>query len=53
MAKDVIEYTKGKKSIKAFFQTILYKIRFARDNPDYFYPAGIWVFTGRQGSGKT
>lgn len=53
MAKDVVEYTKGKKSIKAFFKTLLYKIRFARDNPDYFYPAGIWVFTGRQGSGKT
>lgn len=53
MAKDIIEYTKGKFSFIDFFKTILYKIRFARDNPDYFYPAGIWVFTGPQGAGKT
>ena len=53
MAKDVVRYTQGKKSIRIFFKTIFYKIRFARDNPDYFYPSGIWVFTGRQGSGKT
>ncbi len=53
MSKDIIEYTKGKKSIKEFFSTLVYKARFARDNPDYFYPSGIWVFTGKQGSGKT
>lgn len=53
MAKDVIEYTRGKFSLIDFVKTLIYKIRFARDNPDYFYPAGIWVFTGRQGSGKT
>lgn len=53
MAKDIVEFTHGKKSIKQFFKTILYKIRFAQNNPDYFYPAGIWVFTGKQGSGKT
>lgn len=50
---DIINYTKGSKNIKNFFSSINYKIRFARDNPDYFYPAGIWVFTGPQGSGKT
>ena len=53
MAKDIIEYTKGKKRIADLIRTIRYKIQFACDNPDYFYPAGIWVFTGRQGSGKT
>lgn len=53
MAKDVVRYTKGKKSLKILIQNIIYKIRFARDNPDYFYPAGIWVFTGAQGAGKT
>lgn len=34
-------------------KTIGYNIAFARNNPDYFYPAGIWVFCGPQGSGKT
>lgn len=31
----------------------MYKARFWKDNPAYFYPDGIWVFTGPQGSGKT
>lgn len=31
----------------------LFKARFWRDNPEYFYPDGIWVFCGPQGSGKT
>lgn len=53
MARDIVEFTRGKKSIINLFKTIVYKIRFARNNPDYFYPAGIWVFTGKQGSGKT
>lgn len=34
-------------------KTIRHNILFARNNPDYFYPAGIWVFCGPQGSGKT
>ena len=53
MAKDIVYYTKGSKKITNIFKTLRYKARFARDNPDYFYPAGIWVFTGAQGSGKT
>lgn len=50
---DVKEFTKGSKNPLNALRTILYKIRFAQDNPDYFYPAGIWVFCGPQGSGKT
>lgn len=50
---DVQEYTKGSKSIANVFRTLEYKLLFARNNPDYFYPAGIWVFCGPQGSGKT
>lgn len=50
---DILNYTKGSKNPKYVFSTLNYKIRFARDNPDYFYPAGIWVFCGPQGSGKT
>ena len=53
MARDIIEYTSGSKRLKNLISTLKYKIFFARDNPDYFYPAGIWVFCGPQGSGKT
>lgn len=35
--------------VRAFY----YKIMFLKDNPRYFYPEGIWVFCGPQGSGKT
>lgn len=51
--KDVLEFTKGSKNPKHIFNTLKYKLLFARDNPDYFYPSGIWVFCGPQGSGKT
>lgn len=51
--KDVVEYTKGSINPKNFINTIKYKLLFARNNPDYFYPSGIWVFCGPQGSGKT
>lgn len=50
---DIKRYTEGSINPRNLALTIDYKIRFARDNPDYFYPAGIWVFTGPQGSGKT
>lgn len=50
---DVMELTKGSLNPKNLLRTLIYKLRFARDNPDYFYPAGIWVFCGPQGSGKT
>ena len=50
---DIKLFTSGSKNIKNLFKTISYKIRFARANPNYFYPAGIWVFCGAQGSGKT
>lgn len=51
--KDVMQFTNGSKNPKNLVDTLSYKIRFARDNPDYFYPSGIWVFCGPQGSGKT
>lgn len=53
MAKDIVEYTRGSKNPGNILTTLRYKALFARNNPDYFYPAGIWVFTGEQGSGKT
>lgn len=47
------DYVSGSINPKHLIDTIDYKIRFAADNPDYFYPAGIWMFCGPQGSGKT
>ena len=50
---EIKEFTSGSLNPKYLLQTLEYKIRFAQNNPDYFYPAGIWVFCGPQGSGKT
>jgi len=50
---DIKEFTKGSLHPKHLLWTLKYKLLFARRNPDYFYPAGIWVFCGPQGSGKT
>lgn len=49
---DIMIYTNGSKNPKNLFDTLVYKTRFAKDNPSYFYPSGIWVFCGPQGSGK-
>ncbi len=40
-------------SFRDFWDKQKYDFSFARDNPDYFYPDGVIVFTGSQGSGKT
>lgn len=50
---EIKKFTEGSKNPFHLFRTLEYKLRFAADNPDYFYPAGIWVFCGPQGSGKT
>ena len=50
---NVKEYLKGSLNPYNIYATIKHNILFARNNPDYFYPAGIWVFCGPQGSGKT
>lgn len=50
---NIKDYTAGSINPVNIFKTLKYKLLFARDNPDYFYPAGIWVFCGPQGSGKT
>lgn len=51
--EDIEKYTQGPKNPKNLLDTLKFKVHFARDNPDYFYPSGIWVFCGAQGSGKT
>lgn len=50
---EIKEFTSGSINPYNLLRTLRYKIQFAQDNPDYFYPAGIWVFCGPQGSGKT
>ena len=50
---EIKDYLEGSLNPINVFRTIKYRILFARNNPDYFYPAGIWVFCGFQGSGKT
>lgn len=50
---DIKELTKGSLNPLCVADTLRYNLLFSRNNPTYFYPAGIWVFCGAQGSGKT
>ena len=50
---EIKDFLAGSLNPKNIFETVKHNILFARNNPDYFYPAGIWVFCGPQGSGKT
>lgn len=50
---EIKEFLTGSLNPINVLDTIKHNILFARDNPDYFYPSGIWVFCGAQGSGKT
>lgn len=50
---NIKEFLKSSFSFSDGFHAICYKVRFWRNNPDYFDPDGIWVFCGPQGSGKT
>lgn len=44
---------KGRFRIKDILNIYKYKIRFAKENPNYFYPFGTMIFCGSQGMGKT
>lgn len=50
---EIQDYLTGSLNPKNIYETVKHNILFARNNPDYFYPSGIWVFCGPQGSGKT
>lgn len=50
---EILDFLGGSLNPKNVYSTVKHNILFARNNPDYFYPAGIWVFCGPQGSGKT
>ena len=43
----------SKISLRDLSDKIKYDFRFRKDNPNYFDPDGVIVFTGSQGSGKT
>lgn len=49
----VKRYTSGSKNPASGLSAAAYRFKYLVDNPDYFRPDGIWVFTGPQGSGKT
>lgn len=53
MMSEIIENTRGSLNPFNGLRTLKFKFDSWRDNPRYFYPDGIWVFTGSQGSGKT
>ena len=50
---NIKDYLSGSLNPFNVAKTISYNVLFSRNNPDYFKPAGIWVFCGPQGSGKT
>lgn len=50
---EIKDFLIGSKNPLNICRTIKHNLLFMRNNPDYFYPSGIWVFCGPQGSGKT
>ena len=53
MIKIDIDLLQGSLNPKNILDIIKYKRRFRKENPEYFYPEGLLVFCGSQGSGKT
>lgn len=45
--------TKGTHSFRQYLRSLWFHYTKWKDDPTYFYPEGIWVFCGSQGSGKT
>lgn len=48
-----LDLLRGSINPKNLLDLAKYKMKFKKDNPDYFYPEGLLVFCGSQGSGKT
>lgn len=53
MNENIKNFAKSNFNFINLVKTLIFKFRFMRNNPFFFDPAGIWVFTGCQGSGKT
>lgn len=43
----------GRKKLSYFFELMKYNRNFRKENPTYFYPDGLLIFVGGQGTGKT
>lgn len=50
---NIDSYLEGSLDPKNAIDTIKYKMNFAKEHPDYFYPDGLIIFEGGQGSGKS
>lgn len=48
-----LDLLRGSLNPKNLIDLAKYKRSFRKENPDYFYPEGLLVFCGSQGSGKT
>ncbi len=48
-----LDMLEGSKNPKNLIDTFKFRKKFYKDNPDYFFPEGLLVFCGGQGSGKT
>ena len=53
MSNVSLDYLSGSINPKNIIDTFKYRMKFSRDNLDYFHPEGLLVFCGSQGSGKT
>lgn len=53
MSYDTMQALSGNFNLEDVPKSVKFKIDFKKNHPDWFYPDGILVFTGSQGSGKT
>lgn len=47
------DFFKSDFNIKDFFKLYFEEKKFLKENPDFFLPVGTFIFSGKQGSGKT
>lgn len=53
MVYDSLSALSGNFNLEDVPKVFIFKRQFKKDHPDWFYPDGILVFSGSQGSGKT
>ena len=53
MSRVETNYLSGSMNPKSLYEILKYKKNFNNEHPNYFYPDGLLVFCGNQGSGKT
>lgn len=50
---NIDSYLEGSLNPRDALDTVKYNMNFAKEHPDYFYPDGLIIFEGGQGSGKS